>query len=54
MRMVFTKLPGGRHEILVCDRNGPFQIATDDQEETDRFWNAIVGIGGKERDCGWC
>jgi predicted 3-demethylubiquinone-9 3-methyltransferase (glyoxalase superfamily) len=31
-----------------------FQIATDDQEETDRYWNAIVGNGGKESDCGWC
>lgn len=31
-----------------------FQIATDDQEETDRLWNAIVGNGGKESDCGWC
>ncbi len=31
-----------------------FQIATDDQEETDRLWNAIVENGGKESDCGWC
>jgi predicted 3-demethylubiquinone-9 3-methyltransferase (glyoxalase superfamily) len=31
-----------------------FQIATDDQEETDRFWNAIVGNGGQESACGWC
>jgi predicted 3-demethylubiquinone-9 3-methyltransferase (glyoxalase superfamily) len=31
-----------------------FQIATDDQEETDRLWNAIVGNGGQESDCGWC
>ena len=31
-----------------------FQIATDNQEETDRYWNAIVGNGGKESDCGWC
>jgi predicted 3-demethylubiquinone-9 3-methyltransferase (glyoxalase superfamily) len=31
-----------------------FQIATDDQEETDRFWNAIVDNGGKESACGWC
>ncbi|CCD96882.1 conserved hypothetical protein [Bradyrhizobium sp. ORS 375] len=31
-----------------------FQIATDDQEETDRYWNAIVGHGGKESACGWC
>ena len=31
-----------------------FQIATDDQEETDRYWNAIVGNGGQESVCGWC
>ena len=31
-----------------------FQIATDDQQETDRYWNAIVGNGGRESDCGWC
>ena len=31
-----------------------FQIATDDQEETDRYWNAIVGNGGEESQCGWC
>ena len=31
-----------------------FQIATDDQEETDRYWNAIVGTGGVESVCGWC
>ena len=31
-----------------------FQIATDNQEETDKYWNAIVDNGGKESDCGWC
>ncbi len=31
-----------------------FQITTDDQEETDRYWNAIVGNGGQESQCGWC
>ncbi len=31
-----------------------FQIATDSQEETDRYWNAIVGNGGQESACGWC
>ena len=31
-----------------------FQIATDTQEETDRYWNAIVSNGGAESDCGWC
>ena len=31
-----------------------FQIATDNQEETDRYWNAIVETGGQESACGWC
>ena len=31
-----------------------FQIATDSQEETDRYWNAIVENGGLESECGWC
>lgn len=31
-----------------------FQIATDDQAETDRYWDAIVGNGGAESACGWC
>lgn len=31
-----------------------FQIATEDQEETDRLWDAIVGNGGQESACGWC
>jgi len=31
-----------------------FQIATDDQAETDKYWNAIVGNGGQESQCGWC
>ena len=31
-----------------------FQIATDDQAETDRLWNAVVGNGGQESACGWC
>lgn len=31
-----------------------FQIATDNQEETDRYWNAIVGNDGQESNCGWC
>lgn len=31
-----------------------FQIATEDQQETDRYWNAIVGNGGQESACGWC
>ncbi|MEM9965425.1 MAG: VOC family protein [Asticcacaulis sp.] len=31
-----------------------FQIATEDQAETDRYWDAIVGNGGVESECGWC
>ncbi len=31
-----------------------FQVATDSQEETDRYWDAIVGNGGEESYCGWC
>ena len=31
-----------------------FQVATEDQEETDRYQNAIVGNGGQESECGWC
>jgi len=31
-----------------------FQVATDDQAETDRLWSAIVDNGGQESECGWC
>lgn len=31
-----------------------FQISTEDQEETDRYWNAVVSNGGTESECGWC
>lgn len=31
-----------------------FQVTTEDQAETDRYWNAIVGNGGQESQCGWC
>ena len=31
-----------------------FQVATEDQAETDRYWEAIVGNGGQESACGWC
>ena len=31
-----------------------FQVATEDQAETDRYWDAIVGNGGQESQCGWC
>jgi 2-polyprenyl-6-hydroxyphenyl methylase/3-demethylubiquinone-9 3-methyltransferase len=41
--------PGMKHSEAFS-----FQIATDDQAETDRLWNAIVGNGGQESQCGWC
>ena len=41
--------PGFRHNEAFS-----FQIATDDQQETDRYWNAIIGSGGEESQCGWC
>lgn len=41
--------PGIAHNIAFS-----FQVATDDQAETDRLWNAIVGNGGQESECGWC
>ena len=31
-----------------------FMVLTDDQEETDRYWNAIIENGGSENNCGWC
>ena len=31
-----------------------FQVSTKDQDETDRYWNAIVSNGGQESQCGWC
>jgi predicted 3-demethylubiquinone-9 3-methyltransferase (glyoxalase superfamily) len=31
-----------------------FQVMTDDQAETDRYWDAIIGTGGSESECGWC
>lgn len=31
-----------------------FQICTEDQKETDKYWNAIVNNGGAESECGWC
>lgn len=41
--------PGIAHNIAFS-----FQVCTEDQDETDRLWNAIVGNGGKENACGWC
>lgn len=41
--------PGVQHSMAFS-----FQVVTEDQQETDRLWNAIVGNGGKESECGWC
>jgi 2-polyprenyl-6-hydroxyphenyl methylase/3-demethylubiquinone-9 3-methyltransferase len=40
--------------VFKQDEAFSFQVATDDQSETDRYWNAIIGNGGQESDCGWC
>jgi len=45
-------LNGGPH--FQHDEAFSFQIATDDQAETDRLWSAIIDHGGKASDCGWC
>ncbi|GGO73408.1 VOC family protein [Bowmanella pacifica] len=41
--------PGMQH-----NESFSFQVATQDQQETDRYWEAIVSHGGQESDCGWC
>ena len=41
--------PGVTHNMAIS-----FQVATNDQAETDRYWSAIVGNGGQESACGWC
>lgn len=50
--MPFMLLNGGPE--FTFDEAVSFQVATDDQEETDRYWNAIVSNGGQESVCGWC
>lgn len=40
--------------VFTPDEAFSFQIATEDQAETDRLWNAIVSNGGQESACGWC
>ena len=47
--LAFNGGPAVKHNMAFS-----FQIATDDQAETDRYWNAIVGNGGQENACGWC
>jgi predicted 3-demethylubiquinone-9 3-methyltransferase (glyoxalase superfamily) len=50
--MPFMLLNGGPE--FTFDEAVSFQVATDSQEETDRYWNAIVSNGGAESACGWC
>ena len=50
--MPFILLNGGPQ--FTFDEAVSFQVATEDQVETDRYWNAIVGGGGQESMCGWC
>jgi predicted 3-demethylubiquinone-9 3-methyltransferase (glyoxalase superfamily) len=48
----FVGLNGG--DMFKPNEAVSFMVVTEDQEETDRYWNAIVGNGGKESECGWC
>ena len=48
----FLGLNGGPH--FTFDEAISFQVYTDDQAETDRYWNAIVDNGGAASQCGWC
>jgi predicted 3-demethylubiquinone-9 3-methyltransferase (glyoxalase superfamily) len=48
----FVGLNGGPN--FKPDQAVSFMVQTDSQEETDRYWNAIIGNGGEEAPCGWC
>ncbi|MCP3716500.1 VOC family protein [Paraburkholderia sp. CNPSo 3281] len=48
----FVGLNGGPN--FQANQAVSFMVETHSQEETDRYWNAIVGNGGEESDCGWC
>ncbi|MCW3848151.1 VOC family protein [Sphingomonas sp. LB-2] len=48
----YVGLNGG--PLFTPNESVSFQIVTEDQEETDRLWNAIVNNGGEESACGWC
>jgi predicted 3-demethylubiquinone-9 3-methyltransferase (glyoxalase superfamily) len=50
--MPFMLLNGGPN--FTFDEAVSFQVATEDQAETDRYWDAIVSNGGEESVCGWC
>jgi len=48
----FVGLNGG--DLFKPNEAVSFMVLTESQEETDRYWNAIVGTGGEESACGWC
>lgn len=48
----FSGLNGG--DMFKPNESVSFMVVTEDQEETDRYWNAIVENGGQESACGWC
>ncbi|QNM82348.1 VOC family protein [Sphingomonas sabuli] len=48
----FSGLNGGPN--FTPNESVSFMVVTEDQAETDKYWNAIVGNGGQESDCGWC
>lgn len=48
----FIGLNGG--PIFKPNESVSFMVLTNDQEETDRYWNAIIGNGGRASECGWC
>jgi predicted 3-demethylubiquinone-9 3-methyltransferase (glyoxalase superfamily) len=48
----YVGLNGG--DLFKPNESVSFMVVTEDQEETDRYWNAIVGNGGRESACGWC
>ncbi len=48
----FSGLNGGPN--FKPNESVSFMVVTEDQAETDRYWNAIVGNGGAESECGWC
>jgi 2-polyprenyl-6-hydroxyphenyl methylase/3-demethylubiquinone-9 3-methyltransferase len=52
MGMKFLGLNGG--PMFKFDEAVSFQVQTQDQAETDRYWNAIIADGGQESACGWC
>jgi 2-polyprenyl-6-hydroxyphenyl methylase/3-demethylubiquinone-9 3-methyltransferase len=52
MRLPCLGLNGG--PMIKHNEAFSFQVLTEDQAETDRYWNTIVGSGGAESECGWC